>query len=176
MSERVLDEWLALGNHQRTGTDGLLRPVDDVEGIGPAYAERLRSAGVRTCMDLWMCSPVYISIQTGIPPARLLTWQRAADLMRIDGIGPQYSELLVAAGVRTTQHLAEFEVAELDEKIEAVLTRRPNIVGSTPGATTIKGWILAALTLLPPGAPLDIESTEEVPERGWSWQDPTRSG
>ena len=169
---RMVDEWLELESHDRTGTDSLLASVDIVEGIGTKFADRLAGAGVSLMFDLWAASPVQLSNRTGITPTKILGWQQAVDLMRIDVIGPQSAEVLVAAGVRTSRQLAEFEVAELHTKISAVLERRPTMIGKPPTKKAIRGWILGALTLVPPGAPLNLDVPDENNERGWSWQDP----
>ena len=99
---RVLDKWLE-EFHPRGGTDSLNSDVEEIEGIGPAYRERLRAAGVTSVLDLWMGSTILLSNKTGIQPEMILRWQKMADLMKLEGVGPQYSEMLVASGIDTIQ-------------------------------------------------------------------------
>ncbi|PSP78146.1 class III poly(R)-hydroxyalkanoic acid synthase subunit PhaC [Halobacteriales archaeon QS_1_68_20] len=55
--------------------------LTDLEGIGPAYAERLRDAGVETVADLADADPVDLAGATGVGESRVRTWiQRAGDL------------------------------------------------------------------------------------------------
>lgn len=164
---RVLDEWLALDSHERSGTDALMTSVAEVEGIDRDDVLTLEAGGIRTVLDLWMASPVYVSNKTGISPTKILGWQQVADLMRLDGVGPQYAALIVAAGVKTTRDLAEMEVAELEEKIARVRERRPNLAKRAPTKKAMKEWIMRALTVVYPGAPLDIEPAEPDYSRGW---------
>lgn len=85
--------------------------LSTIEGIGPAYAEKLKSAGVGSIATLLAhCSTKAgrkeIAQKTGIDEKRLLRFVNHADLMRIKGIGGQYAELLEAAGVDTVPELA----------------------------------------------------------------------
>ena len=80
--------------------------IIDVEGIGPVYAEKLLAAGiVDTDILLEKCAKPAgrkaLEEETGISGKLILTWTNHADLMRINGVGPQFSELLEAAGVDT---------------------------------------------------------------------------
>jgi polyhydroxyalkanoate synthase len=45
--------------------------LTDVEGVGPAYAERLRAAGVGSVTDLAAADPVALAAQVDIPEGRL---------------------------------------------------------------------------------------------------------
>src|SRR3546814_12710290 len=47
-----------------------------------------------------------VAAQTGFSTIQLLKWANMADLMRISGVGEEYSELLEAAGVDTVKELA----------------------------------------------------------------------
>ena len=84
--------------------------IVDVEGIGPTFEEKLKPVGIQTTADfLDKCCDKQgrkkIGEETGISEKLLLTWANRADLMRISGVGPQYSELLEAAGVDTVKEL-----------------------------------------------------------------------
>ena len=78
--------------------------IADVEGIGPAYAEKLAAAGIATTDDLLAAGAKpydreKIAQATGISGKLILHWVDNVDLMRVPGVGPQYSDLLEAAGV-----------------------------------------------------------------------------
>jgi predicted flap endonuclease-1-like 5' DNA nuclease len=73
----------------------MARDIADIEGIGPAYSEKLKAAGVDTVEQLLkMCCDKKgrkaMAEETGISEKSILTWVNHADLFRINGIGPQY--------------------------------------------------------------------------------------
>ena len=78
----------------------------DIEGIGPAWAEKLEAAGLRTTDDLLRAGATSkgredLAAATGISGKLILRWVNRADLSRIKGVGEQYADLLEAAGVDT---------------------------------------------------------------------------
>jgi predicted flap endonuclease-1-like 5' DNA nuclease len=92
--------------------------VEDIEGIGPAHAKALQAAGVRTSDALLeRAGPKKgrdeLAAATGISGKLLLDWVNACDLMRIKGIGAQFSDLLEAAGVDSAAELARRNPASL---------------------------------------------------------------
>lgn len=85
--------------------------IDDIEGIGPAYAAKLNDAGIKTTDDfLKLCCDAKgretAATKTGISESMLLSWANMADLMRVNGVGRQYAEILHASGVDTIKNLA----------------------------------------------------------------------
>lgn len=108
--------------------------IDEIEGIGKVYAEKLIAAGIKNT-DLLLekgCTKKgrqELAEQTGIAEKLILTWCNHADLFRINGVGPQFAELLEAAGVDTVKELGHRVAANLVKKMEEVnaekkLTRR----------------------------------------------------
>ena len=78
--------------------------IIDIQGIGPAYAEKLSAAGITTVdqlLEMGKTAKARKSLEetTGINGSLILTWVNHADLFRVKGIGPQFAELLEAAGV-----------------------------------------------------------------------------
>ena len=70
--------------------------IDEIEGIGAKYAERLQAAGIKTTDDLLKACGSRngrddMAGQTGFSASQLLKWANMADLMRISGIGEEYS-------------------------------------------------------------------------------------
>lgn len=108
--------------------------VIDIEGVGEVYAEKLNKAGIETCEEyLELCAAPKgrkeLAEKTGISPALILKWANHTDLFRVPGIGPQFAELLEAAGVDTVKELRHRNPASLTAKLEEVnevkkLTRR----------------------------------------------------
>lgn len=108
--------------------------VIDIEGVGEAYAAKLNQAGIETVAELLeRCRTPKgrdnLSDETGIAHALILKWANHADLFRLKGVGPQFSELLEAAGVDTVKELRHRNAESLEKKLLEVneakhLTRR----------------------------------------------------
>jgi predicted flap endonuclease-1-like 5' DNA nuclease len=126
--------------------------IIDVEGIGPVFADKLRSAGVVTTDDLLASGATpagrkAIAEASGISSARILEWTNHADLMRINGVGSEYADLLEAAGVDTVPELARRNAANLATTFQELDAARPNLVRRVPGEGTVTGWIAQAQAL-----------------------------
>ena len=112
--------------------------IIDIEGVGEVYAEKLIAAGITTPTELLdKCAAPAVrkafAEETGIADGLILKWTNHADLMRIKGIGPQFSELLEAAGVDTVKELRNRNPENLAAKIleineEKHLVRRVPVV------------------------------------------------
>ena len=92
--------------------------IEEIEGIGPAFAEKLRAADVSSIDALLEkgATPEGRSAlveQTGIDAVRVLRWVNHADLIRVVGIGPEFAELLEASGVDSVPELAQRNVENL---------------------------------------------------------------
>lgn len=108
--------------------------IVEIEGVGEAYAAKLKEAGIKTVSDLLEKGATdsgrkKISDATGIAFKLILKWVNHADLFRINGLGPQFAELLEASGVDTVKEFrhrnAENLAAKMAEVNEAKhLTRR----------------------------------------------------
>ena len=96
--------------------------IQEIQGIGPAYAEKLIAAGITTS-DLLLekgqtpKGRKELEEATGLNSKLILTWVNHADLFRVKGIGPQFAELLEAAGVDTVKELATRNAENLARKM-----------------------------------------------------------
>jgi hypothetical protein len=120
--------------------------VEDVEGIGPTFAAKLIEAGVSTTDALLdrggtSAGRDRLSEATGISEKLLLEWVNHADLMRIDGVGSEYADLLEAAGVDSCAELVQRNAANLAITFRELDAARPDWIRQVPGETTIAGWI-----------------------------------
>ena len=127
--------------------------IDEIEGIGPAYAEKLLKAGVETTDDLLkLCCDTKgrkaISELTEISTKMLLDWTNMADLMRISGVGKQFAELLEATGVDTVKELRNRNAANLTAAM-AEINAVKNLCKSNPAETMIDEWVEQAKKLNP---------------------------
>jgi len=126
----------------------------DIEGIGPAYAEKLGGQGLKTTDDLLNAAATPkgrqdLEAATGISGALILGWVNRADLFRVKGIGTQYSDLLEAAGVDSVKELAQRRADNLTAKM-AEVNGQKKLVRQLPTEGQVAAWIEAAKTL--PGA------------------------
>ena len=92
--------------------------IEDIEGIGAAQAAKLAEAGVVTSEELlqWGANKAgrqSLEDTTGISGKLILEWVNHVDLMRIKGVGSEYSDLLEAAGVDSPSELANRNAANL---------------------------------------------------------------
>ncbi len=122
--------------------------IDEIEGIGQAYRDKLGTAGITTTDDLLehCCSPggrKKIAEKTGVSEKQILGWTNMADLMRVSGVGRQYAELLEAAGVDTIKELRTRNVQNLATKIEEINAAK-RLAKATPTETMISDWISQA--------------------------------
>jgi len=125
--------------------------LETIEGIGPALCEKLEAAGVGSCENLLETGGTKkgrgeIAAKSGIPEAKILKFVNHADLMRIKGIGGEYSELLEAAGVDSVPELAQRNAANLVEKMTSVNAQK-KLVRALPSETQVSGWIEQAAGL-----------------------------
>ena len=119
--------------------------IIDVEGIGPVYAEKLQAAGIKTSGDLLEKGKTAkgrkeLAEATGISGKLILTWVNHADLYRINGVGPQFAELLEAAGVDTVKEFARRNAENLVAKMNEVNEQHKR-VGRVPSVTEVQRMI-----------------------------------
>lgn len=125
--------------------------VESFESIDAAMRERLVAAGVRTTGELIQrCGTAEgraeIAARTGAPAEAILNWVHLADLMRIDGVGRQFAELLEATGVGTMTALRAKHAERLETELRRVNGQK-KIAKTTPSAMMLERWIDQARTL-----------------------------
>ncbi|HEB64897.1 MAG TPA: DUF4332 domain-containing protein [Chloroflexi bacterium] len=125
--------------------------IQEIEGIGPVYAEKLAQAGITTTEGLLKAAGhkggrKALAAETGIDESMLLEWVNRADLMRVKGIGSEYSDLLEAAGVDTVKELAQRNPENLHAALTATNAEK-NLVRRLPPLSAVKGWVEAAKTM-----------------------------
>jgi len=126
--------------------------LEDVEGIGPAYGEKLAAIGILTTDDLLAAGASRlgrerIAEQTGISHKLILEWVNNADLMRIPGVGTQYSDLLELAGVDSPAELSHRNAVNLAQTFQEAVAARPGTVRRVPSEAEIAVWIEEAKAL-----------------------------
>lgn len=125
--------------------------LSDIEGIGPAFEEKLKKAGMTTVENLLEKGATAkgrkeIAETTGIDASMILGWVNRADLYRIKGIGSEYSDLLEAAGVDSVPEMATRNPEHLTMKLEEINTEK-DLVRRTPTLLTVEDWVAQAKKL-----------------------------
>ena len=127
--------------------------IDEIEGIGPSFKEKLGAGGIATTDDLLKeCASKKgrdtTSEKTGVSAPQLLKFANMADLMRVSGVARQNAELLKFAGVDTIKELRTRNAENLAEKMKAVNDEK-KLAKVSPAASVVQGWIDAAKDLEP---------------------------
>jgi len=127
--------------------------LSKIEGVGPAYAKKLSSCGVRTTERLLKVAGdrkgrKALSAESGVSEKLILEWVNRSDLMRVKGVGEEYSDLLEHAGVDTCKELKNRNAknlhgAMLEVNAKKKLVRRP------PSSSEVERWVAAAKKLRP---------------------------
>lgn len=127
--------------------------IEAIEGIGPAYAKKLRANGVRSTGALLKQGASKkgretLAAKTGISETLLLEWVNLADLFRIKGVGEEFSDLLEEAGVDTVKELKMRKAENLHKKMLEVNAAK-KLVRRTPTLSQVADWIKQANALPP---------------------------
>lgn len=125
--------------------------VTRIEGVGEVYAQKLAQARIGTTQELLRQAATpegraEIAEKAGLTERQILEWANQADLMRVPGIGAEYSDLLEAAGVDTVVELARRNPENLHAELVRVNAAR-RLVRRVPGLGRIRSWIEKAKTL-----------------------------
>lgn len=119
--------------------------IEEVEGIGPEYGAKLREVDIQTTEDLLRrCGDKKgregVSTETGISEKHLLEWVNLSDLMRINGVGEEFADLLEEAGVDTVKELRNRNAENLAVAM-AEVNEKKNLTERVPSAETVQKWI-----------------------------------
>jgi predicted flap endonuclease-1-like 5' DNA nuclease len=122
-----------------------------IEGIGPVYRDKLVAAGIKTTEKLLEAGCMAkareeLAAKTGIPHKLILEWVNLADLMRINGVGEEYSDLLEEAGVDTVAELANRKPENLLQKIMET-NEKEKLVRRPPVLKQVQKWVEEAKKL-----------------------------
>jgi predicted flap endonuclease-1-like 5' DNA nuclease len=125
--------------------------IADIEGIGPAYRDKLMAAGVTTTEALLERGAKSngrrdLASATGISANLLLEWVNRADLARIKGVGSEFADLLEAAGVDSPSELAQRVPANLHTRMETLNTEK-KLVRRAPTLGEVERWVAEAKSM-----------------------------
>lgn len=127
--------------------------IDSIECIEIKEATRLRKNGVRTTEALLKKAGTRrgrkdLATAAGLGDREVLDWVNRADLMRVKGIGAEYSDLLEAAGVDTVKELKTRSPAALTKRMGTINSKK-KLVRRLPTETMVERWVSEAKKLKP---------------------------
>ena len=127
--------------------------IDTIEGIGHRQATKLRKARVRTTEALLKIGATRrgrreLAEKIGVGEKLMLEWVNRADLMRVKGVGEEYSDLLEAAGVDTVKELRRRNAANLLNAMIEVNNKK-RLVRRLPTEAMVGRWVDSAKELAP---------------------------
>jgi len=122
-----------------------------IEGVGEAYAEKLKAAGVTTTASLLEMGATPkgrkdLAEATGLSPHLILKWVNRVDLFRVKGVGEEYADLLEFAGVDTVPELTQRNPENLCARLAEVNAER-QLVHRLPTPAQVADWVEQAKTL-----------------------------
>ncbi len=125
--------------------------LEDIEGIGPTFANKLRAAGIASQKKLLEAGSTpagrrRIEKDTGVSGKLVLKWINRADLARVRGVGEEYADLLEVAGVDTVPELARRNAENLHARMSAVNESR-HLVRTLPPLAKVQAWTTQAKDL-----------------------------
>lgn len=127
--------------------------IEEIEGIGKAYADKLNEANVFTTDELLHRAATKqgrqaLAEESGISAKLILKWANHADLFRIKGVAGQFAELLEASGVDTVKELRHRVANNLHAKLVEV-NEVKNLCNRVPAESEIQRMIELAKELDP---------------------------
>jgi predicted flap endonuclease-1-like 5' DNA nuclease len=125
--------------------------LEEIEGIGPVYAAKLRAAGIRSVTALLRAGATpakrkELEERAGVGREYILDWVNRVDLMRVEGVGEEYSDLLEKAGVDTVVELARRNPDNLHAKMLEVNAKK-HLVQRAPSRGMVAQWVEHAKAL-----------------------------
>ena len=123
-------------------------PIEKIEGIGKVYGSKFRELGIRTTDQFLKAAGTpkgrrEVAKSMGVSAKLILEWVNRADLMRVPGIGEEYSDLLEASGVDTVKELRRRNAANLYAEVCKV-NKQKYLVRRDPTLKEVSDWINAA--------------------------------
>lgn len=127
--------------------------IEEIEGIGPVYAEKLGNASIKTVEGLLKAGATIagrkkIAEESGIDEGKVLDWVNMADLFRIKGVASQFAELLKASGVDTVKELRTRNAENLHAKLTEVNAEK-KLTKVVPALSQVTDFIEQAKSLEP---------------------------
>lgn len=110
----------------------------------------LKSAGINEISDLLTIKQKDVAAlakKAGVTVKNLDKWIEIADLMRIKGVGEEYSEALNRIGIDSVKEFRNRNAASTLQKFQEMDKKTPNVLRRLPTEKMISKWITHAKRL-----------------------------
>jgi predicted flap endonuclease-1-like 5' DNA nuclease len=146
-------QWDCIGRENVWEKGAVMVRIIDIQGIGSTYQEKLIAVGVHSTSRLLQVGATRrgrkdLSENTGISEKLILEWVNLADLVRIKGIGEEYSDLLEEAGVDTIRELRNRDPNHLHRTLSDI-NERKQLVRRLPSLRQVANWVQQAKAITP---------------------------
>ncbi len=118
--------------------------IIEIEGVGTKYSKTLVKAGfanVENLIGLDKKGVKDLAEKTKISEKLLDKWAEHADLMRIGGVGPEYSEVLNEIGIDSVKEFAQRNPSNTLDRIMKLDKEKPDMFRRPPTLKMIEEWI-----------------------------------
>jgi len=143
-----IEDWISeaqtLNNVKKAKTTPKETPIIDLEGIGKKYGKTMEKAGfldVESLIGLDRDAIKNLAEKTKISAKLIDKWAEHADLMRIDGIGPEYAEVINEIGIDSVKELAQRNPNNTLDRISKLDKEKPDVFRKPPTLKMIVDWI-----------------------------------
>jgi predicted flap endonuclease-1-like 5' DNA nuclease len=126
-------------------------PISDIKGLQPEVKTKLEAEGIRNTQQLLEHTRTQkqrteLAQKVGTTPAAIKELANRADLMRVKGVGGDFSNLLEEAGVNSCKELQHRVPDKLHAKLEEIHTSK-KIAHRAPTLAEVTAWIGEAHSL-----------------------------
>lgn len=127
--------------------------IKTIEGINKVYAGKLAKAGVKTTGILLRHSITpedrgRLAKKVGVSKKLVLEWANISDLLRIKGVGEEYSDMLEEIGVDTVKELKMRNISNLYPAIKNYCDKS-RLVRKPPSQKQVANWIKQSKMMKP---------------------------
>lgn len=124
--------------------------INEIKGMSADIADKLKAKNIKDTEGLLAAAGKaadrrLLAKELGIEAAQLLEYVNRADLVRLKGVGAQYSNLLEDAGVDSVKELARRKAENLHAKLTEIAVSSG--VKRAPRMDEVEAWIAEAKTM-----------------------------
>lgn len=133
-------------------------------GLEEKHAKLLEGEGISSTEDLIPLTSSQIrklARKIGVAVKTLDTWQEHADLMCIQGVGPEMANALNLVGIDSVKEFANRNPKNIIEKLKQLKKGNPKVITKVPSQKDVESWIKEAKNLS--GTPVKKPVKKEEP-------------
>ncbi|MFX1590441.1 MAG: DUF4332 domain-containing protein [Promethearchaeota archaeon] len=124
--------------------------LTEIIGLDENHAKKLEKEGISKVEDLLPLTYNQIrqlARKIGVSVKMLDTWQEHADLIRIQGVGPEMANALNLIGVDSVREFANRNPKSTIEKLKQLKKNNPKALTKVPSLKEVESWIKDAKNL-----------------------------